>query len=67
MWKCRECGGEVLFNEITNKQYKIEKDLGEGKFVSNGIRKEQNYWACKECDNSLYTKYDLEEIARWEE
>ena len=67
MWKCKECGGEILFNEITNRLYKIEKDLGEGKFVSNGNVKEENYWACKKCDNALYTKYDIEEIAEWED
>lgn len=57
MWKCKNCGGEIIEKRII--EYALSKNKKHKKIYSDNF-----FYQCDECDNH---GNDVEDIAEWEE
>ena len=55
MWRCNECGGEVIEKEII--EYALSKSKRHKKIYSK-----KHFYQCGDCDNH---GNDIEDIAEW--
>ena len=69
MWKCKDCGDEMVLVEVdgVRKKYKIDKNKEKVMFIGES-KTEPNYvYECKnkKCPNIAFDDEDLEEAAEW--
>lgn len=70
MWRCKECGGEVVEveKETIATKFRIDKHMQRVVQIGNEYEEStSSIYECKNCAEVAFYESDIEDIAEWEE